>query len=134
MAAPFTSPPIAVPAAAREGRFDRADIVVEGLEQAGPSFRAHLFLNNPAADAGTERTPEAGYAGALNVYAQGPAPGVELQAPPGGGAVAPITKNIIATEAVRAALRDAAELTVTVVPERGAPVPLHVGRVSIVFR
>jgi hypothetical protein len=130
---PFISPPISIPAAARDGRFDRADVVVEGIEQAGPSFDGHVFLANPGADAGTAHTPDAGYAGAFHVYGQGPAAAVDDEI---GGVRAPITKHVIATGAVRAAIRDAGELTVTIVPvARGAgePDPLDV-RVSIVFQ
>jgi len=132
----FTSAPIAIPAGARGGGFSRADIVIEGLEQAGPSFDGHVFLNNPSADAATERVSRTGYAGAFHVYGQG-APHRDTTDAPAGEVIAPITKHLIATDAVREAARGAGEVTVTVVPvARGAGElhPLQPERVSIVFR
>jgi hypothetical protein len=129
----FTSAPVAIPAEARVGAFDRADVVLDGLEQAGPSFEGHVFLNNPGADADTERIPANGYAGAFHVYGQGAVSGsADTSA---GEVIAPITKRVIATDAVRAAIRDAEELTVTVVQvARGAGklAPLRPERVSII--
>jgi hypothetical protein len=131
--ATFTSDPIPIPPEAREGRFTRADIVLEGVEQAGPSFDGHVFLNNPSADSGTERSAATGYAGAFHVYGQGqPGAGHEDDR----GVVAPIVKHVIATDAVRAAAGHGDELTVTVVPVRrgaGDPPPLQLARVSLVL-
>jgi hypothetical protein len=129
----FTSEPIPIPPEAREGRFKRADIVLEGIEQAGPSFDGHLFLNNPAATPASERGPASGYAGVSRLRT-GTGGGRRRRSP---RVRAPITKRVAATDAVRAAARDAAELTVTIVPiARGAgdPAPLELDRVSIVFR
>jgi tyrosinase len=131
----FTSAPIAIPAEARGATFRRADIVIEGLEQAGPSFDGHVFLNNPSADAHTERVPATGYAGAVHVYGQG-APRRDAADASAGEVIAPITKHLIATDAVRQAVHAAGEVTVTVVPvARGAGElrRLRLGRVSIVF-
>lgn len=130
--APFISPPISIPSAARGGLFDRADIVVAGIEQDGPSFEGRVFLGNPDADADTDRAFDAGYAGAFHVYGQGPAAAAGAA---DSGVRAPITKNVTATDAVRAATREADELTVTIVPVArggGEPAPLDV-RVSIIF-
>jgi hypothetical protein len=86
--------------------FSRADIQFDGVEQAGPSYEARIFLNNPAADESTPRTVEHGYAGSFHVYALGvPLP-----------EKASIHKSVIATEAVRAALARSENITVTVVP------------------
>jgi hypothetical protein len=107
-------------------------LVFEGVDQAGPSFEARVFLNNPEADASTPLTPEAGYAGAFHVFGYGtPAPPAIAQAARArgatGGPVAPIEKRVRADEAaVRAALAKADDLTVTVVPipaDPGGPVP-----------
>jgi hypothetical protein len=127
----FTSGPIVLPSEAREGGFDRADIVVVDVEQAGPSFDGHVFVNNPSADRETPRTPRAGYAGAFHVYGLGPAAMSSDET----GVQAPITKHIIATDTIRAQARAADELTISIVPvARGAgePAPLDV-RVSIEF-
>lgn len=133
MTAPFTSEPIRIPAEARGGRIGRADIVLDGLEQAGPSFEGHVFLNNPAANRETEHSPAAGYAGAFHVYGRG----AHVEADPDtGAALIPITKRVVATDAVRAATRDVAELTVTIVPVKEGSsdqAPLKLDRVSIVF-
>jgi hypothetical protein len=127
--ATYTAPPIPL-TSARGAR--RAELVFTGVDQAGPSFEARVFLNHPGADATTARTPDTGYAGAFHVYGYGSA------APPaiaeatkargaGGGPVAPIEKRLRADEAaVRAALERADALTVTVVSipaDPGGPVP-----------
>jgi hypothetical protein len=131
----FISAPIGIPAEVRGGCFRRADVVIEGLEQAGPSFDGHVFLNNPSADAHTRRVPATGYAGAFHVYGQGARPRDTADAP-AGEVIAPVTKHVIATEAIRAAARGDQEVTVTVVPvARGAGElrPLRPGRVAIIF-
>jgi tyrosinase len=117
-----------------ESGFERADIVFAGVEQAGPSFEGRVFLDNPGADETTPRSAEHGYAGSFSVYGYGEPlePAVADRASAGTGAVAPITKRVVATEAVRAALARSNELTITVVAV--PPVdPLHLGRVSVVF-
>ncbi len=98
-----------------------------GVEQAGPSFEARVFLNRPNADESTPQTPEMGYAGSFHVYGYGePAPPAVAQAkarrPTGGAPVAPIEKRLHADEtAIRAALEGSDELTITVVPVPADP-------------
>jgi hypothetical protein len=87
-------------------KFSRADICFEGVEQAGPAYEGRVFLNNTEADAGTPRTAEHGYAGSFHVYGLG----VALPEK------ASIHKSVIATEAVRAAVAQGGNVTVTVVP------------------
>jgi hypothetical protein len=105
----------------------RAEVVFAGVDQAGPSFEARVFLNNPDADESTAQTPETGYAGSFHVYGYGePAPPAIAEAKAkqggGGGAVAPIEKRLHADEAaVRAALEGSDELTITVVPVPADP-------------
>jgi hypothetical protein len=105
----------------------RAEVIFAGVDQAGPSFEARVFLNNPDADESTPQTPEAGYAGSFHVYGYGepPPPAIaEARAKQGkgGGAIAPIEKRLYADEAaVRAALERSDELTVTVVPVPADP-------------
>ncbi len=116
--------------------FERADIVFDGVEQAGGSFEARVFLNNPSADATTPKTPEHGYAGAFHVYGYGLWPGGECEVFTSEGARAPMTRSVIATDAVRAALEqgDEVEVTTVVVPSGGgtaAPGSLDPERVSI---
>lgn len=127
-----------VPLGAAAARAARADVVIEGLEQAGPSFGGHVFLDNPSATLQTPRDAEHGYAGSFSVFGQGGGSAGARPADAGGGAVAPITKEVIATGAVRAAAeRGADAVSVTIVPEpRGAaaPAPLSPSRIAIVVR
>ncbi len=107
----------------------------DGLEQDGPSFLGHVFLNHPGADTTTPRSATEGYAGAFHVYGFGAAATGAGAA--GGGVRGPISKSVIATEAVRRALATGARaVTVTVVPvgQGGAePEALRPARVRIVL-
>ena len=108
----FVSPPIRLDLGPRGLNFERADIEIAGLDQAGPSFEGRVFVNNPQADLDTAATPENGYAGSFHVYGYG------LRSPEDTGdgpAMAPIVKNVIATDAVRAAA-SGKDVTVTIVP------------------
>jgi hypothetical protein len=125
----YTAPPIPVPAI-RDMR--RADLIFRGVEQAGPSFEARVFLNNPDAGESTPLTPETGFAGSFHVYGYGwPTPPAIAEAKAeraeGGEPVAPIEKRLRTGEAaIRAALEGSEELTVTVVPipaDPGGTVP-----------
>lgn len=104
-----TSPPLRPAVAATSLR--RASIVVEGFDQAGPSFEARVFLNNPAADEATALSVQAGYAGSFHIYGGG------SDRDPTTGTVKPLpmTRSMEATDAVQQALQHDAELTVTVV-------------------
>lgn len=114
----YTAPPIPV-APFRSAR--RAQLVFSGVELAGPSFEARVFLNNPAADESTDQTSEAGYAGSFHVYGYGEPPpptiaDARTKQVEGGGPVAPIEKQVLANEeAFRAAVDGSDNLTVTVV-------------------
>ena len=117
----FVSPPIRLSLGPEGLDFERADIEVYGLDQSGPSYEGRIFLNNPAADSKTPPTPENGYAGSFHVYGYGIWPGdvgkdPETRALESEGIRAPITKAVIATEAVRAAAARDREITVTIVP------------------
>ena len=119
------------------------DLVFRGVEQAGPSFEARVFLNNPAADESTLQAPETGYAGSFHVYGYGePAPPAIVEAKQkrgeGGAPVAPIEKRLhVDQAALRAALEGSDELMVTVVPvtsDPGGAVPARpFERVDFVF-
>jgi hypothetical protein len=111
-------PSVAIPLAATGANLERADIVVSGLDQAGPSFELRVFLNNPRADAQTEPVPDTGYAGSVHIYGYGRAP---EGAHPGPAAHPshpriPMTRYVIATEAVRAAAAKGPTAAVTLVP------------------
>jgi hypothetical protein len=136
----YTSPPIPVSSFAEAGR---AELVFQGVEQAGPSFEGRVFLNHPDADETTAATPEAGYAGSFHVYGYGEHPPPELAEKkrargPDGPPAAPIEKRLRPDEAaLRRALEGSAELTVTVVPipseAGGAPPPRPFESVEVVF-
>jgi hypothetical protein len=51
--------------------FKRADLVFEGVDHAGPSYEARIFLNNPGATAETPRTADQGYAGSFHIFGHG---------------------------------------------------------------
>jgi len=111
--------------------FSRADIVFDGVEQAGCSFQARVFVNNPQADERTTRSRETGYAGAFHVYGYGQRPR-ETRTQGSIGPVAPITKYLVATNTVREALRRTHKLAITVVPVPPLPGP-HFSDVWIAF-
>jgi hypothetical protein len=69
----FRSVPIAI---GTEGAryLQRADIAVDGLDQAGSSFELRIFLNRPDADTATDATEDNGYAGSIYVYGYGDPP------------------------------------------------------------
>ncbi len=110
----FTSPPLYVDARSRDPDFLRADVVFEGVDQSGPSYEIRVFLNNPHADHHTAPIPENGYAGSFHVYGYGLWPGKE--AARGGESRAPMTRYLVATEPLRAALATGDTVTVTAVP------------------
>ena len=112
----FRSGSVPVDGGEKGGDFERADIVFEGVEQAGGSFEARVFLNNPEADASTPMTPEHGYAGSFHVYGYGRYPG---EPGPAGGPAAPMTRYITATDAVRAAMARGDVMVTTVAVGRG---------------
>jgi hypothetical protein len=125
----YTAPPIPV-RSFRDSR--RAEFVFRGIEQAGPSFEARVFLDRPDADETTPTTPAAGYAGSFHVYGYGEHPPPALseakaRQKPHGAPVAPIEKRLRADPAVvRTALERSDALTVTVVPvpvDPGGPAP-----------
>jgi hypothetical protein len=105
--------------------FSRADIEFEGLDHSGSSYEGRVFVNNPGADAGTERTLEHGYAGSYYIFGHGGCFGDEGHCdvkprspfdprPP--HALWPTRKVVIATDAIRQAVAAGPTMTVTVVP------------------
>jgi len=117
----FTSPPLRLNLGPAGLNFARADIEVYGLDQSGPSYEGRIFLNNPRADAETPPLPENGYAGSFHVYGYGIWPGDigkdrETRALQSDDIRAPIRKDVIATEAVRAAATRGPDISITIVP------------------
>jgi hypothetical protein len=106
--------------AALGGDPGRAELVFSGVEQAGRSFEARVFLDNPDADDRTPRTPEAGYVGSFHVYGHGsPEPPAIAEARAAGDGeqpVAPIEKRVhVGEPAMLAAMAGRDELAITVV-------------------
>jgi hypothetical protein len=105
--------------------YTRVDIEFEGVEHGGSSYEGRVYINNPEADADTERSPESGYAGSYYVFGHGGCYGdqghcdVVARAPydprPPHGLL-PTRKVVVATEAVKRAAAAGASLTVSVVP------------------
>ncbi len=115
------------------GGFRRADIVLEGVEQAGRSYEGRVFVNNPSADAATPRTPDSGYAGAFHVYGYGMQQDAASASDPDSPRPRlPITKYIVASDVVRSALERTHTLTITVVSIPSVAPP-HFLDVSLVF-
>ena len=93
----------------------RAVIEMIGLDQAGSSYEGRVYLNNPAADPQTERTPEQGFAGSFHVYGYGmPRPAGSEEGE--NDAELPMRRKVIATEAVIDAAKKDSVASVTIVP------------------
>lgn len=117
--AKFMSFPVHLDLGKKGLNFERADIRLKGIEQAGSSFEGRVFLNNPEANEKTLTTEENGYAGAFHVYGFGLSPeemGKENVGENSPAARAPIEKVVIASEAVRRAASRSKNVVVTVVP------------------
>jgi hypothetical protein len=113
----FTSKPIHLKLGRSGLNFQRADILIHGLDQSGESFEGRVFLNNPEADIKTPADPKHGYAGSFSVYGYGFWPEKPGDPPPEPNTIrAPIYKDVIATDAVRAAAAHSPVVTVTIVP------------------
>jgi hypothetical protein len=143
-----TSQPLELPELEDVEELSRADLVFYGVEHSGPSYEARVFVNNPRADADTERVLEQGYAGSFAVFGHNGCFGddghclpdqrvrdeFDLRAP---HPLRPLTMTVIATEAIRRALVEPAvtEVTVTVVavvPDDGFPKSGETGRFEYV--
>jgi hypothetical protein len=118
----YVSPPVPLPSPERISASGRAVIEVSGVDLAGPSYEARVFLNNPEAGPDTPMTPDNGYAGSFHVYGYGlptrsdtTAAGTALE--PGIRVPQlPVQRSIFATEAVLRAAAEGPTATVTVVP------------------
>jgi len=117
----YISPPISLPSLDQIYASGRVIIEFSGIDQAGPSFEARVFLNNPEAVSDTPTTPENGYAGSFHVYGYGlwPRSGTEPVVDPKPALKAaqlPMRRALVATEAVLRAAAEGPSATVTVVP------------------
>lgn len=106
--------------------FARADLKFEGVDHAQASFEARVFLNNLNATEKTPMTPDQGYAGKFHIFGHGGCFGdvghCEIRGPRRpfdprpSHALTPATKIVVATDAIRHALAEGKNVTVTVVP------------------
>ncbi len=106
--------------------FSRADIEFIGIDHAGPSYEARVYLNNPKATAETPPTLENGYAGSYYIFGHGGCfgdlghcdinPKPDPFDPRPSHPLEPIRKAVIATKAVKQALASSSEIHITVVP------------------
>ena len=106
--------------------YGRADLEFIGVDHSGASFEARVFLNKPDADENTATTEANGYAGSFSIFGHGgcfgdvghcdithvqdefdPRPSHPLE---------PIKKVVIATDAIKRAAEQSAEISITVVP------------------
>jgi hypothetical protein len=124
----ITSDPLELPELEDVDELSRADLVFYGVDHSGPSYEGRVFVNNPKADAATERALEHGYAGSFTVFGHNGCFGdaghclpdqrtsdeFDMRAP---HPLRPLTMTLIATDAIRRALvePDVREVTVTVV-------------------
>lgn len=123
-----TREPLRIPTEEGKGAGDytRADLIFYGVDHAGPSYEARVFLNRKDADADTPREAAAGYAGSFMVFGHDGCVGDEghcdvedrvvdefdFRAP---HPLEPWTKVVTITEAFALAEPEG-EFTITVVP------------------
>jgi hypothetical protein len=106
--------------------FSRADLVFDGVDHSGVTYEGRIFLNNEGADEHTAKTARNGYAGSFHIFGHGgcfgdvghcdvrglPRPYDPRPAHP----LTPARKVVIATEAIRHAMKQGKQVKVTIVP------------------
>jgi tyrosinase len=119
--------PKAVPLQELPAEYVRADLEFIGVEHAGASYEARVYVNNPTADVNTEPNEGNGYAGSFYVFGHGGCfgdPGHcdvherprDAFDPRRSHPLEPMKKVVVATEAIKAAAMTGSPLKVTVVP------------------
>ena len=105
--------------------YSRADLEFIGVDHSGASYEARVYLNNPSADADTQAVEANGYAGSYYIFGHGGCFGdvghCEIHQrdefdPRPSHPLEPIKKVVIATDAIKKAAAQSADITVTVVP------------------
>lgn len=107
-------------------QFSRADLEFIGVDHSGASYEARVFINNPNADENTPTAEESGYAGSFSIFGHGGCFGDVGHCEINGVRDAfdqrpthplmPIRKVVIATGAIKKAVAQGPDITVTVVP------------------
>lgn len=102
----------------------RADIEFHNVDHAGPSYEGRVYLNNPDADESTGHD-DPSYAGSYHIFGHGGCLGDQGHCevtprrrydPRASHPLTPAKKVVIATEAIKHAIEQGDEVTVTVVP------------------
>ena len=117
--------PLELPTFADREDITRADLVFYGVDHSGPSYVAHVFLDQPRATEDTPRDVEHGYAGSFSVFGHGGCYGEEGHCAPeqrytdafdrrAPHPLTPQTKAVVATAALAPLLLDKAKTEVTV--------------------
>jgi hypothetical protein len=108
-----------------ESDFYRADVVLEGLNVAVPSYEGRIFINNPKANYDTPTDLDHGYVGSYFVFGHGSCLGDAGHCDVHGGRLKydviprPLTKydqSVIITDKLKELGKTAEDFTVTVVP------------------
>lgn len=68
MAERWTSEPLDLPPREPTGDYPRVDLVFHGIDHAGPSYEARVFIDNPEATESTPTTLEERYAGSFWIF------------------------------------------------------------------
>lgn len=121
----YTSAPITIDASTLPPQFTRADLEFHGVDHSEASYEARVFLNNPSADESTELTQENGYVGSFHIFGHGGCFGdvghcdsrsQRAYDPRPSHPLLPIKKVLMATDAIKQAMTQGSEITITVVP------------------
>ncbi len=125
-----TPPPLDVPVLEDGEQVSRVDLVFYGVDHSGPSYEAHVFIDQPDADLDTPLDQEHGYAGSFTVFGHDGCYGDEGhclpdqrytdefdQRPP--HPLQPWTKTVIAGDALVRAVEDpeVSQVSLTVVAD-----------------
>jgi hypothetical protein len=118
--------PRVVPLAELPAEFSRADIEFIGVDHSGATYEARVFVNNASADGDTPVTVANGYAGSYYIFGHGGCFGdvghceipqkQDLFDIRPSHPLEPIRKVVIATEAIKQAAAQNADISITVVP------------------
>ncbi len=122
----YTTKPVAIDFADSSHRLSSADLEIMGVYHSEASYEGRIYFNNPKADKSTPKTLENGYAGSFYVFGHGGCFGdvghceingkrdpFDLRDP---HPLAPITKRITVTDALKYYARANRPVTITIVP------------------
>jgi hypothetical protein len=121
----YVTKPLDLPARDGMSEYSRADLIFYRVNHYGPSYTAHVFLDNPKANVSTPRDAENRYAGNFTIFGHNGCAGDEGHCVPeeepldefdlaSQHPLTPVTKSVNVTEALKLIPGD--KVTVTVVP------------------